>query len=285
MLTVTNMEGKITFRDGKFFFVKKNGEEHVLPFQPLKKLASVPHLGNSLRLVAFSDFRVQNLESLVKFLQLQDQPDLILYAGDDIKRFHESGVNFFEKLAECSRYGLCAIAGNDGQPDVRKLICGRNVYSVHSCPVVLGRFAIVGIEGAPRFPMRDGFDKSYNKGYLLYPEPILSWHVGHWKKSAFDGKQLIIVSHAPPYGILDFARRFGHRHIGNRPLREFLESNGNALLCVSGHVHSQGARSERLGNTLVVNAASHDRPGDPGRVAVIEITNGVVSPPNWHEIT
>jgi Icc-related predicted phosphoesterase len=131
--------------------------------------------------------------------------------------------------------------------------------------------------------MKDGFDKSYNKGYMLYPEPILNWHLGHWKKGALQGKQLIVLSHTPPYGVLDFALRFGRRHIGSRPLREFLESNSNVLLCVSGHVHSQGARSEKFGKTLVVNAASHDGPGEPGRVAIIEITKGVVTSLKWHE--
>jgi len=75
------MRGRITFRDRRFFLIEENGEEHVLPFQPLEKIANVPHLGDSLRLVAFSDFRVQNLESLIRFLKSQDQPDLILYGG------------------------------------------------------------------------------------------------------------------------------------------------------------------------------------------------------------
>jgi Icc-related predicted phosphoesterase len=267
------MKGRIIFRDRKFLLIGETGEERILPFQPVEKVAKV------------SDFRVQNLNSLVKFLEAQAQPDLILYGGDDIGRFHEPGTNFFERLAEISRYGLCAVAGNDDPPDVRNLITGRNVYSVHSCHLVLGRFAIVGIEGAPQFPIKDGFDKSYNKGHLLYPESILSWHLGHWKKGALGGKQLIILSHAPPYGILDLALRFGRRHIGSRPLREFLESNNDALLCVSGHVHSPGARSEKIGNTLVVNAASHDTRGNPGRIAMIEITQGVVTSLTWDEIT
>lgn len=278
------MRGRLTLRNRKFVIIGENGEERILPCHILERIARVPHDGDSLRLVAFSDFRVQNLDSLVKFIKSQDRPDLIVYGGDDIRRFHEGGTNFFERLADLSRFGLCAIAGNDDHPDTRSLITGQNVYSVHSCPLVLGCFAIVGIEGAPMFPMQEEFDKSYNKGYLLYPEPILTWHVRQWRKAGLDRKHLIILSHAPPYGVLDFARRFGRRQIGSRPLREFLESSPNALLCVSGHVHSQGARSEKVGNALVVNVASHDRPGDPGRVAIIEIANGKVSAPSWHTI-
>src|SRR5438105_6493858 len=33
---------------------------------------------------------------------------------------------------------------------------------------------------SPRFPMKNGFDKSYNKGYLLYPEKILEFHLKRW---------------------------------------------------------------------------------------------------------
>jgi Icc-related predicted phosphoesterase len=104
------------------------------------------------------------------------------------------------------------------------------------------------------------------------------------KTAAFARKKLIVVSHTPPYRVLDRALRFGQRNIGNRPLRRFLESNSTVLLCVSGHVHSQGARSEQFGNALVVNAASHDGPRDPGRVAIIDINGGAVSPPKWHQV-
>ncbi len=178
------MKGRITFRDRRFFLIDESGKEHVLPFQPIEKIANVSHPNDSLRLIAFSDFRVQDLDSLVRFLKSQVQPDLILYGGDDVRRFHETGANLFERLAEISRYGICAVAGNDDPPDLRNLITGRNVYAVHSCPLVLGPFGIVGIEGAPQFPMKDRFDKNYNKGYLLYPESILKWHLGHWKKGA-----------------------------------------------------------------------------------------------------
>jgi Icc-related predicted phosphoesterase len=278
------MKGRLTLRGREFVIVGQNGEEQVLPCQLLERTVTVSHRSDSLRLLAFSDYRVQNIDSLIRFLKSQQKPDLILYAGDDIRRFHENGTNFFQQLAEMSTYGLCAVAGNDDAPEIRELIIGSRVFSVRSCALALGNFVIVGVEGAPMFPMRDGFDKSYNKGYLLYPEPILEFHMKRWTTTAFNRKKLIIISHAPPFGILDLAMRFGRRNIGSRPLRRFLESTPNVLLCVSGHVHSQGAHSEQFGNTLVVNAASHDGRNDPGRVAVIQITRGVVSAPNWHEI-
>jgi Icc-related predicted phosphoesterase len=107
----------------------------------------------------------------------------------------------------------------------------------------------------------------------------------HWRKAALAKKKLIIVSHAPPYGVLDLAVRYGRRSIGSRPLREFLEADANSLLCVCGHVHRCGGKSATVGQCLVVNAASHDSPGDVGKVTIIDIRNGKLSAVDWHAIT
>lgn len=247
----------------------------------LRELVNLPHPGLSLRIVAFSDWRVQEVGGLVRFLKDQVKPDLILYAGDDIQRFRPPGKNLFEQIAKLSRYGLCAVAGNDDDPATRDLIAGRSVYPVHSRALVLGRFAVVGVEGAPLFP---NDTQNRNKGYLLYPERVLSLHMKRWDSSGLKDKKLVIVSHAPPFGVLDFAVRFGPRNIGSRPLREFLGSSPNSLLCVCGHVHRCGGKSANLGKALVVNAASHDSPGNPGKVVIIQVKDGTPAVIGWHKI-
>jgi Icc-related predicted phosphoesterase len=247
----------------------------------LREFANAPHRGLSLRIVAFSDWRVQEVGSVVRFLKDQVKPDLILYAGDDIQRFRPPRKNLFQQIAKLARYGLCAVAGNDDDPATRDLIGGRNVYPVHSRALVLGRFAVVGVEGAPLFP-NDTQDR--NIGHLLYPERVLSLQMKLWNSTAFRDKKLIIVSHAPPFGVLDFAVRFGARNIGSRPLREFLESSPNSLLCICGHVHRCGGQSAKLGKALVVNAASHDSPGDPGKVVIIQVKDGTPPAIDWHLI-
>ena len=240
------------------------------------------HGGLSLRIVAFSDWRAQEVSAMVRFLKAQHvKPDLILYAGDDIRRFRPPGKNLFEEVAKLSRYGLCAVAGNDDDPAMRGLIAGRNVYSVHSRALVLGRFAVVGVEGAPLFP---NDTQNRNIGHLLYPERVLSLQAKLWNSTEFRDKKLIIVSHAPPFGVLDFAVRFGPRNIGSRPLREFLEASPNSILCICGHVHRCGGQSAKLGKALVVNAASHDSPGDPGKVVIIQVKDGTPPAIDWHRI-
>jgi hypothetical protein len=99
--------------------------------------------------LAFSDWRVQEIGALVRFLRAQKKPDLIVYAGDDIRRFRPPGKNYFQEIARLARFGICVVAGNDDPADTRQLMTGRSVYPVHSCALSLGRFAIVGVDGAP----------------------------------------------------------------------------------------------------------------------------------------
>ena len=83
---------------------------------------------NKLKILAFSDYRVQNIELLIEFLQkMRTKPDLILYGGDDVDRFVEYKRelktdkrkiirNYFEEIATYSKLGLCAVNGNDDFP-------------------------------------------------------------------------------------------------------------------------------------------------------------------------
>jgi Icc-related predicted phosphoesterase len=158
---------------------------------------------------------------------------------------------------------------------------GRSVYPVHSCALSLGRFAIVGVDGAP---LSNDLGPKYNLGYLLYPEGVLARQMDRWNANQFQKKKLIIISHAPPYGTLDFAVRFGPRNIGSRPLQRFLDSSPNSMLCVCGHVHRCGGQTERMGKTLVVNAASHDSVGASGKVAIIQIKGDDSLGVEWHSI-
>jgi len=42
-----------------------------------------------MKVLAFSDWRVQNIEQFIDYLErLEEKPDVIVYAGDDIGRFN-----------------------------------------------------------------------------------------------------------------------------------------------------------------------------------------------------
>jgi len=267
----------------------------------LKRLESVgkpvekPLDSEALRIVAFSDYRVQDVSLLLDFAkELHPRPNLILYAGDDVERFHTQSENLFEHLAATSTHGLCAVLGNDPPqedeessnkdvyvvPDTRALrrfIRGAGVYNVHETPLIIGDYAVIGSEGAP-------IDERLGRmGVVIYSEASIARHLRLAAKSA-KGKRLILVSHAPPRGSLDFAIRFGKRRIGSVALRAFLRKRGDVPLVVCGHVHYCGGQSKKLGRSMIVNAASHDDSGALGRVAVIDICGRKVSGLQWHEL-
>lgn len=252
---------------------------------------------SNLRIVAFSDYRVQDFDLLMDFLRKMEQkPDLILYGGDDISRFvefeyirsdlHPNVVkrgkmirNRFEEIASLSKFGLCAVIGNDDLHSVRNYIRGKNVYSVQERPIAFGNYAVIGIEGA----IYDPKDKSIGIGYTLYSEATLKKYLESIKKIV-KNKKMIILSHCPPRNTLDLAYRFGIRNIGSKSLKEFIEKNHkNIPLVVCGHVHLQGGNSITIGKTTVVNAASHDSLGEPGRVAIIDMHDDNIGI-DWHEM-
>lgn len=251
--------------------------------KPVEKLLD----SNALRVVAFSDYRVQDHFILVQFIRTLDPaPNLILYGGDDLERFHTSSHNYFEELAALSTDGLCAVIGNDdmllpsgnggkGAKSPRAYIRGNNVFEVHRTPLIIGDYAVIGSEAA-------SFDKQVQPIGLCYPEKLIAIHLSNAAR-AVKGKRLIVVSHTPPRGILDTGIRFSEGgHIGSAALRDFLRKRRDVLLVVCGHVHSCGAQSKKINRCLVVNAASHDWPGEPGRVAVIDIRKGRVRNIEWH---
>lgn len=224
---------------------------------------------------------------------LHPKPNLILYGGDDVERFQTGRQNFFEELASLSTHGLCAVLGNDPPeseqfndeqirfiPDTKTLrtyIRGSNVYNVHETPLVIGKYAVVGSEGSPT-------DEDFgDMGVVVYSEPSIARHLQLAAKTV-RGKLLIIVSHCPPRGVLDLAVRFGTRHIGSTALRRFLLRRKDIPLVVCGHVHFCGAQAKKLNRSTIVNAASHDDCGAPGRVAIIEIRAGRVRTVQWHQL-
>lgn len=241
-----------------------------------------------MNILAFSDYRVQDIDTLVDFIQgFIYKPDLILYAGDDVGRFVESDGgsekiirNRFEELAALSKYGLCVVIGNDDSPDVKEWIKGRNVHDVHRAPFIAGDFAIVGVEGAIYSP-----DAPENRiGFSLISEQQAKEHLDKTVAKIPRNLGVIVLSHTPPRNVLDLALRFGHRNIGSKTLRKFIYKNSNRIpLVVCGHVHLQGGKSERIKQTTVINAASHDYEGADGRIALIQLAGKEVNV-EWREL-
>src|SRR5262249_36557331 len=144
----------LRIRDSEVRLVDEDGTETPSSFSQLSNVSTLRSRSKKLRVLAFSDYRTQDIGKLVGHVASR-KPDLILYGGDDLARFHSAGENLFEKLAGHSKYGLCAVAGNDDR-NGHSYITGKDVYAVHRNALIIGSFAVVGLEGAPWFPPGSG---------------------------------------------------------------------------------------------------------------------------------
>lgn len=213
-----------------------------------------------MRILTFSDWRVQPITSLFEILEGVDDPvDLILYAGDDVDRFQEGDRNIFSELAmETRQKQVLAVHGNDDLP-FSGVLEGDGVHDLHREPMVLDDYVFLGLEGA----IEGG------PGLILYSEEEIESHL-YQQYSGFEDKIPVLLSHVPPHGILDIGVRFGQRHIGSTSVRSFIE-DVNPIVTVCRHCHQFGGRAETGEFGTVINIASHDSPGAKGRYSILEL--------------
>lgn len=217
-----------------------------------------------LRIMAFSDWRVQNISDIDPLLKEYGPVDLVLYAGDDLLRFVEDGLNHFTEFSKLTNYALVlAVIGNDEQyPYAKSVLESEGIHDLYDQSVIIGDYAFIGLESSTKGP-----------AIFQHKEVDFANHLRTQFKY-LKNKKLIILSHTPPFNILDLGKRFEEEdidthHIGSTALREFVDNN-NVILTICGHCHLQGGMSTSAGGAEVINIASHDAPGSFGNVAIIE---------------
>lgn len=155
----------------------------------------------------------------------------------------------FTEVLQSIPHGCGAVIGNDCPGFARAVLSLPGFHDLHRTPLLLDDIAFLGLEGAPVDP---------GIGYTLYDEDEAKKQLQH-QLCAVGSRPCILVSHAPPRGILDVARRFGIDEIGSKVVREYVDQ-GTFVGVICGHVHGWGGRAHIEGSTLVVNVASHDNP-------------------------
>jgi Icc-related predicted phosphoesterase/uncharacterized protein YprB with RNaseH-like and TPR domain len=211
-----------------------------------------------MRIFAFSDWRIQSIERLIEVVKQEKPIDLIVYAGDDVRRFQKDSRNVFSEIAEQTRFGsVLAVLGNDDIPS--GVLDANGVHNLHQEPFVDEDYGFFGQEGA----VEGG------PGLLLYTEDEIETHLNQ-QYQELETKIPILVTHVPPNGILDIAQRFGQRHIGSTSVREFVEEV-TPVVTICGHCHQFGGRAEDHHFGTVINIASNDSAGSDGRYAIIEL--------------
>ncbi|MFX0172942.1 MAG: metallophosphoesterase [Candidatus Hodarchaeota archaeon] len=225
-----------------------------------------------------SNISVISQEKLIRNL-IRKKPEGILIAGDLQDYMWEIGTNkhaipqikekikhdkVFNALNEGS-IPVFFVWGNTDVMDVEKSLsyestsitnelrtwfCEEfgNFTDCHNKIQYLNEIPIIGYEDANK-TMEDHSGKCWDEPEIIKDLKPLIQSLTPDKR-----QQAIIMTHAPPRGVLDFSS-FGNMHIGSYYLRELIEDY-QPMLSVFGHVHFCGGYSEFVGRTQCINTSS-----------------------------
>jgi len=176
----------------------------------------------------------ENLDRIERTVR-ERTPDVLVAAGDVATR--RDALPVLERLDGLS-IPVLLVRGNMDPPDL-DLLAGpyRCIESLHRREVAVEGMSFAGISGTLPIPFRTRVSLREKNDWTDLASRVR--------------RETILVAHPPPLGILD--RAFGMFHSGSRGLRDLvLRTEPRLLLC--GHIH-EAAGADRLGRTLVVNAA------------------------------
>lgn len=232
-----------------------------------------------VRILAFSDWRVQSINDIFLFLQKIEPVDFIVYVGDDLRRFRGLDVNYLSELSKSTiNAQVLAVLGNDDLYSFSKgVLQASGVHDLYDQSFIFKNFAFIGLESSTSGP-----------AVFRHEEDDFEAHLENQLKYV-EAKRLIVVSHTPPFGILDRGIRFaseneGTHHIGSTALKAFIETHYVDLV-VCGHCHSHGDMMEKLEETTIVNVSSHDNIGSKGNLVIIELSKDGSVSIDWHDTT
>ncbi|AIY90732.1 metallophosphoesterase family protein [Geoglobus acetivorans] len=198
-----------------------------------------------MRILAVSDIHseFEMLERLIK----KERADVLAVAGD-VTHFRPSDVRTFEAIIEDFDGEILVVHGNCDYRDSLDREDGRYRF-IHGKSYRIEQLTFHGLGGSPITPFSTPSE---------YPEK----HYRDILKSLSYGETNVLLSHSPPYGILD--RTYSGINAGNTVIRENLDKF-NLIIC--GHIH-ESIGAVRVGrNTLVVNPGPLNR----GYYSIIEI--------------
>jgi len=182
----------------------------------------------------------------------------IIIAGD-IGPNTEKVLSYLSQL----EIPIYAVLGNDDFPmDVYILEDTPYVLNIDGECIDIGPVEIIGSSGNPgsglASPDEKKMEATLQKAFTKASKPV------------------ILVTHLPPYRVLDLATRHKERgeHIGSKAVRKIIEQY-KPVLCICGHVHKDGGKRAFLKDTEVINIAALENDevskNQSRRFAVIEI--------------
>ena len=206
-----------------------------------------------MKLLCLSDIHGE-AAGLQDFLKEVNGVDAVVVAGDIT---HLGGAAeahaILDPLLE-SGARVLAVAGNMDREGVRELLREMDL-DLHGRGLVLGSVGIMGLGGGTPSPFSTPWELTESDARNALASGIIQISSSSYK---------VLVSHAPPQGTR-IDRSSTGRHVGSKPVREFLLS-GAVDLCISGHIH-EAAGEDTVGNARCVNLGAFKE----GRYALVTI--------------
>ncbi|BCM93457.1 hypothetical protein IAD21_05348 [Abditibacteriota bacterium] len=190
-----------------------------------------------MKILLFSDLHA-DVETAKALALCASEFDVIVGAGDfaNVRQGLEPVIAPFLSLSIPTVF----VAGNNETPDELRQACAgaRHVHVLHGEACHIGGETFFGLGGAvPVTPFGSwSFDVDEDDAArLLEACP----------------PRAILISHSPPLGILD--KSSAGTSLGSRAVAHCMAVKKPKLL-VCGHIHASSGRSQKRGETLVVNA-------------------------------
>lgn len=212
-----------------------------------------------LRILALSD--IHGRTRYIKLLKnrIDKEIDYIIVAGD---LTHFGTLNDAERILEILREALnTPILFVPGNCDPKELLnvnnIGRDILNIHEKITRIDEYLFFGIGGSTITPFNTNIE---------FTEDEINNKLTSIKNE--DHRRLVMVTHSPPYGILD--KTLAGINAGSKTLRKFLEEK-HPLLWIVGHIHEARGMVKK-NNTILINPG----PLSKGYYAYITIDKGKV---------
>ena len=194
-----------------------------------------------MRLLFFTDTH-GNERYFQEIMQKSKDADILVCLGD-FTIFENDIDKILRKLDSIGKPVIILHGNHETSSSVIAASNGlANIHFIHKTYAVFGDIVFFGFGGG-------GFvlsDQRFDIAAAVFMKEF----------EKMNGKKLIVVTHAPPYGTsLD---DLGY-HVGLKNITEFIRKY-QPLMAVSGHIHETFGKEERIGKTLVFN------PGPKGRI-------------------
>ena len=195
-----------------------------------------------MKVLAFVDMH-GSLTGLKKIEKQAKKADLIICAGD-FTIFGQNTDHFLKKFNAFNKPMLIVPGNHEDEAELQAL-CKKykNINYLHAKGYKEGEFFFLGYGGGG-FSMRD---KAFEKLSKQFEKEIKD----------LGNPKTILITHAPPYKTkID---RIMDEPCGNKSIKNFIKKIQPMILVVSGHLHENAGKEDKVGNTRVINPGPYGK--------------------------